>query len=179
MKNQIKIFIWSISVILVFLLTFLFLVRKEKIDDRIEVFSFEECLDAGFPAMESYPRQCRDDFNNLFVEEIEIEKSDVLVDIKEGDWIESPLEISGEARGTWFFEGSFPVILTNWDGLIIAETYATAEGEWMTEDFVPFTATIEFEKPDLYDRGSLILQKDNPSGLSEFDDAYEIQIKFK
>jgi hypothetical protein len=30
--------------------------------------SFEECATAGFPIMESYPRQCRDAEENLFVE---------------------------------------------------------------------------------------------------------------
>jgi hypothetical protein len=49
----------------------------------------------------------------------------------------------------------------------------------MTEDFVPFTATIEFETPDYGDIGALILKKDNPSGLPEHDDAYEIPVRFK
>ena len=93
--------------------------------------------------------------------------------------IESPLMIEGEARGNWFFEGDFPVILTNWDGLIIAEGYATAQSNWMTEEFVEFKAEIEFEKPELYNNGSLILKKDNPSGLVENDDALEISIFFK
>jgi hypothetical protein len=92
--------------------------------------------------------------------------------------ITSPLLIKGEARGTWFFEADFPVILTNWDGLIIAEHYATAEGKWMTESFVPFTATLEFEKPEYGERGTLILQKSNPTGFPEFDDAVEISILF-
>jgi hypothetical protein len=93
--------------------------------------------------------------------------------------ITSPLVIKGEARGTWFFEASFPVILTNWDGLIIAEGIATAEGEWMTTDFVPFIATLNFTKPDYGNNGFLILKKDNPSGLPEHDDALEIQVKFE
>ncbi len=98
--------------------------------------------------------------------------------------IESPLTLTGQARGYWFFEASFPITLTNWDGLIIAEGYATAEGDWMTEEFVPFTATLEFTNPyhagdpDFMKRGSLILQKDNPSGLPEHDDALEIPVWF-
>ena len=98
--------------------------------------------------------------------------------------VANPLLISGSARGNWYFEGSFPIVLTNWDGLIIAEGYATALGEWMTEDFVPFSATLEFTSPypgkgqDFMKRGSLILKKDNPSGLPENDDALEIPIQF-
>ncbi len=96
----------------------------------------------------------------------------------------NPLQIQGKARGPWFFEGSFPVTLTNWDGLIIAEGIATAEGEWMTEEFVPFSVSLKYENPykvgdpDFMKRGSLILKKDNPSGLSEHDDALEIPIFF-
>lgn len=93
--------------------------------------------------------------------------------------ITSPLVVRGEARGNWFFEATFPVILTDWDGRIIAEGYAQADGEWMTPDFVPFTATIVFEKPAYGERGTLILKKDNPSGLPEHDDAVEFFIKFK
>jgi hypothetical protein len=91
----------------------------------------------------------------------------------------SPLVIKGEARGTWFFEATFPIILTNWDGLIIAEGYATALSDWMTEDYVPFEAEITYE-PDtiVSNRGFLILQKANPSGLPENDDALEITIYY-
>lgn len=92
--------------------------------------------------------------------------------------ITSPLTFSGKARGTWFFEGSFPVSLVNWDGLIIAEGYATASGEWMTEEYVPFTGTLTFDKPGYGDRGAIIFQKDNPSGLPENDNALEISIRF-
>ncbi|MEZ4194791.1 MAG: Gmad2 immunoglobulin-like domain-containing protein [Candidatus Paceibacterota bacterium] len=98
--------------------------------------------------------------------------------------IESPLTLSGVARGYWFFEASFPIMLTNWDGLIIAEGFATAEGDWMTEEFVPFTAELAFTNPynagdpDFMKNGTLILKKDNPSGLPEHDDALEIPIRF-
>ena len=95
--------------------------------------------------------------------------------------IKSPLTIKGKARGKWFFEADFPVILTNWDGLIIAEGTAQAQDDWMTEDFVPFTAVIEFERPDtrVSNRGALILKKDNPSGLPENDDALEITVFYE
>lgn len=104
-----------------------------------------------------------------------------------GDRVKSPLTITGKARGYWFFEATFPVVLTDWDGRIIAEHYAQAQGEWMTTDFVPFEAVLEFENPvfpgaaknHFSRRGYLILKKDNPSGLPEHDDALEIPIKFK
>jgi len=109
------------------------------------------------------------------------DKSDLieLYSPKAGQIISSPLMIYGQARGTWFFEGDFPVVLTDWDGLIIAQGYATAQDDWMTEEFVPFTAELEFTTPELYNNGALILQKDNPSGLPENDDALEIAVLFK
>lgn len=94
------------------------------------------------------------------------------------DVIESPLEVAGRARGSWYFEASFPVVLVDWDGLIIAEGVATADGEWMTEEFVPFRATLEFERPEYGERGTIILQKHNASGLPEHDDALEVPVRF-
>ena len=111
---------------------------------------------------------------------------DTLVRIQEprpNQIIKSPMIIKGEARGYWFFEGSFPVVLTDWDGKIIAEHYATAHppvgGDWMTEDFVPFESKLIFEKPMYGKQGTLILKKDNPSGLPENDDALEIPVSFE
>jgi len=97
--------------------------------------------------------------------------------------VSSPLVVRGKARGFWFFEASFPVILTDWDGRIIAQVPAQAQSEWMTEEFVPFIATLEFAKPEhiegVINRGSLILKKDNPSGLPEHDDALELPVFFE
>ena len=95
--------------------------------------------------------------------------------------IKSPLTITGEARGSWFFEASFPVVLVNWDGLIIAQGIATAKSDWMTTEYVPFEANLDFtiDKNTYSNRGWLILQKDNPSGLPEHDNALEIPIIFE
>lgn len=102
---------------------------------------------------------------------------------KPGDVIVSPLAVKGEARGVWFFEASFPIILTDWDGRIIAEYFAQAQGEWMSQNYVSFEGVIEFENPSWEDgfskRGLLILKKDNPSGLPQYDDALEIPVLFE
>jgi len=103
-------------------------------------------------------------------------------------YISSPLTVTGQARGNWYFEADFPVVLVNWDGLIIAQGIAQAKVDpshedgagWMTEEFVPFTATLEFTADiSVSNRGALILKKDNPSGLPEYDDALEIPVFFK
>jgi len=37
--------------------------------------SFEDCIDAGNPAMESYPRQCRTPDGEVFVENITLNQT--------------------------------------------------------------------------------------------------------
>ena len=97
--------------------------------------------------------------------------------------ITSPVTITGRARGNWYFEASFPVMIVDWDGKIIAQGVATAQSDWMTTDFVPFKATLSFNTADISghysNKGTLILKKDNPSGLSKNDDAFEIPVILK
>jgi|SRR3989344_4257401 len=76
--------------------------------------------------------------------------------------------VIGKARGTWFFEASFPLELRDKNGKLIANGYAQAEGEWMTENFVPFKG--EIKAPESYiGPAILVLKKDNASGLPEHD----------
>jgi len=108
-------------------------------------------------------------------------KSDLIVVTSptSGALVDNPITVTGEARGYWFFEGSFTMVVVDWDGRIIGEGYATAEGEWMTEDFVPFTGTVSYDVPaDTPSmRGAIIFKKDNPSGLPENDDTVEIPVE--
>ncbi len=96
-----------------------------------------------------------------------------------GQVVKSPMRISGSAPGNWFFEASAPVIVTNWDGLIIGESYIKAQGDWMTTDYVSFDGYVEFENTEYGDYGFLILKKDNPSGEPHMDDAVEMRVEFK
>jgi hypothetical protein len=89
----------------------------------------------------------------------------------------SPLVIKGEAKGSWFFEASFPIKLLDDKGTVLAQGTAQAQGNWMTEDFVPFTAQLNFSKPSAT-AGSLILSKDNPSGLPANDRQIVIPVNF-
>ena len=74
------------------------------------------------------------------------------------DIVSSPLVITGEARGTWYFEGDFPVDIYNEACIKIGESYASAQEFWMVEDFVPFQGTIEFD-PGNSTTGTLVLEK--------------------
>ena len=87
--------------------------------------------------------------------------------------ITSPLVVSGQARGSWYFEASFPVELYDGNGKRIAMVPAQAQGDWMTTNFVPFKATLSFSKPTTA-TGTLILKNDNPSGLPQ--NALELRI---
>ncbi len=91
--------------------------------------------------------------------------------------ITSPLVVTGEARGTWYFEASFPLRLIDSNGNELAITPAQAQAEWMTEEFVPFAATLEFTTNA--ENGTLVLEKDNPSGLPEHADELRIPVIFK
>lgn len=96
-----------------------------------------------------------------------------------GEAISSPVIIEGKARGTWFFEASFPIVVVDWDGLIIGQGIAQAQSEWMTTDYVPFRAEVTFIKSTVKNNGWIILQKDNPSGLPQHDDTFEVPVFFR
>ncbi|OGY63314.1 MAG: hypothetical protein A3I24_02100 [Candidatus Harrisonbacteria bacterium RIFCSPLOWO2_02_FULL_41_13b] len=95
---------------------------------------------------------------------------------KLGEVTVSPLVVTGEARGFWFFEASFPVKLVDEQGNLIVQGIAQAQDEWMTENFVPFKVTLEFST--FATSGFLVLEKDNPSGLPENADEIRAPIRF-
>lgn len=150
-------------------------------EDVVLINSFDDCVAQGYAVMESYPRQCRTVDGRTFTEDIgnELEKTDLIrVDNpRPNTEISSPLHVSGQARGYWFFEASFPVRLSDANGVEIARGIAQAQGEWMTEDFVTFEATLQFAKPAT-SAGTLVLERDNPSGLPENADALMVPVKF-
>lgn len=114
-------------------------------------------------------------------EEITVtEEPDLLVfEPQSGEAISSPLTVTGEARGSWFFEASFSVLLYNEDGVEIAAVGAEAQDDWMTEAYVPFEAVLSFsDATSTGETGVLVLEKANPSGLPENADAEEIPVQF-
>lgn len=156
------------------------------------VNNFEECAVANYPIMESDPRQCITPDGRIFVEEkrgetptttdrgnIDAKKDLIRVaNIEPNQIIKSPLTVKGEARGTWYFEASFPVKLLDANGKVLIQAPAQAQGEWMTNDFVPFEIKLTFAKPTTA-TGVLVLEKDNPSGLPEHADELRIPVKFQ
>lgn len=96
---------------------------------------------------------------------------------EENATISSPVKISGEARGNMYFEAIFGIDIEDSNGTVLGSGTATAEGEWMTTDFVPFKAEVTFTNPAT-STGFIVLKKENASGLPENDLEIKVPIKF-
>jgi hypothetical protein len=156
------------------------------------VTSYAECVAAGYPILETYPEQCRTPDGRTFTNPDATPlpapptstgefTSEGGIPITLDEWTEqpvtSPLTISGEVPGNWSAEASFPVQVTDSDGTALAEAGAQLQGDWMTDEMVPFSVTLTFDRP-VGDSGFLVLTKENPSGLPENDDSLRIPITF-
>lgn len=141
------------------------------------VLSFEDCVAAGYAVQESYPRQCATPDGRTYAEELpapEIVYVNATPDMitvtnpTPGSVTGKSFTVMGQARGNWYFEASFPVEVRGKDGNIIATGVAQAQGDWMTENFVPFK--VDITVPESYiGEATLTLKKDNPSGMPEND----------
>jgi len=144
--------------------------------DPSTVLSFADCEAAGYPVMESHPRQCRTPDGRTYAEEVPERatyanaSADLIrVDLPfPGAVTGKEFSVRGQARGNWFFEASFPIEVLDKDGQTLAAGHAEAQGDWMTTEFVPFAGDIEV--PASYTGpATLILRRDNASGLPEHD----------
>ena len=92
--------------------------------------------------------------------------------------VKSPLVVTGQARGNWYFEASFPVRILDGNGKELGVIPAQAQGEWMTTSFVPFHVILSFATSTT-DIGTLVLERDNPSGLPQNAAELRIPIRFR
>ena len=92
--------------------------------------------------------------------------------------VSSPVQIIGEAKGTWYFEAVFPITITDANGKELGKGQAHATSDWMTTNWVPFTAMITFNKPTTA-LGRIIFHKDNPSGLPENEKQETMIVRFR
>ena len=95
-----------------------------------------------------------------------------------GATVRSPLRVEGAAVGGYFFEGSFPVRLEDGNGKEIGAAPARAAGDWMTEEWVGYTATLDFTDPTT-ETGTLIIERDNPSGLEGNAHRLRVPVRFQ
>ena len=92
--------------------------------------------------------------------------------------ITSPLKITGTVPAGWMFEGVFPIKLVDSKEKVLAQGQAKekVEGAWQSGKPVEFTATLTFKNAS--GTGTLILENDNPSGLTENSKIFEVQLSF-
>ena len=134
MRNNLKI-VLGLGVIVVALGIWMYFVMNKS---EVYITSYEECVAAGYPILESYPEQCKTPSGKTFVHQIVVSYKDLIhvTTPASGELVTSPITITGEARGSWYFEGSFPVKLIDASGRILAQGPAKAQGDWMTSEFV-------------------------------------------
>ena len=83
--------------------------------------------------------------------------------------------MTGKAPGNWFFEAQAPAMVQAPDGSKIAQGQMQAQGDWMTTNLVDFKADISIDQA-YSGPATLVLLKDNESGLPQNDDSLEIPI---
>lgn len=71
-----KEYIIGLAILIIIAVAFYFVRLRPIGEDYSHITSFQECIDAGFPAMESHPRQCATPDGRTFVEEIEEERNE-------------------------------------------------------------------------------------------------------
>jgi hypothetical protein len=146
-----------------------------------QITSFDACVAAKYPVLDSYPPQCTTPDGRVFTLEIGNEQkfTDLikLTNPRPNQKVASPLSIKGEARGSWFFEATFPVELIDDNNTSLGKGFASAQGDWMTESFVPFHVELPFINAST-PKGKLIIKNANPSGLSENEKEMVIPVVF-
>ncbi len=98
----------------------------------------------------------------------------VVTSPRSGATVGKTFVVAGSAPGNWFFEASFPVQVRDKDNNKIGQSIAQAQGEWMTTELVTFTTSVTVS--NYSGPATLVLLRDNPSGLPENDDALEVPI---
>lgn len=91
----------------------------------------------------------------------------------------TPFTVGGQARGSWYFEGRAPMLLTDANGKILAEGTINAQNFWKTNDFVAFLGVFSFPVQPTGSTGVLVVKNANPSGLPANAKAIEVLVKFK
>lgn len=146
--------------------------------EQVNITDFSSCQLTGGEIIDGEPVKCRTADGREFEEEEQVQPDVVLETPQYGDLVTSPLTVKGKARGTWFFEANIPVTLKDETGKVLVQQGFMTASDWMTVDYVPFEGTLEFDPGDAQ-FGVLIIEKDNPSGLPEFDSSFAIPVRFK
>ncbi len=172
-------------VVVILLLAWAAFVYKKQNHVVVVINSYEDCVKAGYPVMESYPEQCKTPDGRTYTNVIKIKPTyknasaeTIVVDLPTpGAVVGKEFSVIGKAKG-FYFEASFPVQVLDKNGNILWQGPAQAIGDWMTAEFVPFKLDIKI-KSAYMGPGLLILKKDNPSGMPENDGSMSIPINIE
>ncbi len=181
-------------IVLVILASAVALAFRNKDSERVvSVGTYEECVAAGYPVLETYPEQCHTPDGRNFVHTVATTTAPTtsnapvsspnvsdLIRVQTptpNQTISSGFDLKGEAKGGWYFEASFGGWIEDSNGKKIVVFPVQADGDWMTLNFVPFSEIVTFSPPET-SAGYLVLRNDNPSGLPENDRQIVIPVKF-
>ena len=177
-KNQVRIVAGLIAILAIGAFV-VFQFTKQANLSKID--SYEACVLAGFPILESYPPKCQVPNGKSYTQDIgnELEYSSefLLSNPRPNQKISSPLKVAGQARGMWYSEGTFSGELFDSNNESLGTFILTAQGTWMTEDLVPFKGVVKFETPTTK-KGTLIIKNANPSGINENEKAITVPVMF-
>ncbi len=168
-RSKLSIF-FGVIIAVIALLLILFLISfnfsQKTYDQQLNTFNQEEDLFKGSVSKDKE------------IQTPSITDSIKITNIEPNQAVSSPIKITGQARGTWFFEGSFPVKLISESGEQLATGTAQAEGDWMTENFVNFNVNLTYGATTST-KAILIFEKDNPSGLLANEAAFALPVDLR
>ncbi len=98
----------------------------------------------------------------------------VVTSPKAGATVASTFTVSGKARGTWYFEASFPLEVLDANGKSLMQAPVQAKSDWMTTEFVLFSQEVTIA--GYHGKATLVLKNDNPSGDPEKDASVSVPI---
>jgi hypothetical protein len=90
----------------------------------------------------------------------------------------NPLVVTGTVPPGWMSEGVFPMKLLDAQRNIIAQGQGkeVTPGSWSSGKSIEFRGIVDFSTKEK--SGFLVLEKDNPSGLPENAESFEIPVTF-
>lgn len=92
--------------------------------------------------------------------------------------VSGTINLSGEVKGGYFFEGNILVNVLDINKNIIKKSHGTALTNWMTEGPVSFSASVDFTGLP-QGQAYVEIHNDNASGLSENDKSILVPIIIK
>jgi hypothetical protein len=167
----------QIAILILLAVVIALLIPKNRTPNPV-VNNFEECRSAGGTVTSNFPATCVMPDGRTFAQEQPQIMPDVVVDSPQpNDLVTSPLIVKGRARGTWYFEANLPVTLKDTNGNILAQKGFMTSDNWMTTDYAEFQDTLTFSNPQTQ-YGLLLIEKDNPSGEPQNDEAFPVPVRF-